>query len=190
METSNYNVIRNVVNHWWLMLIAGILLLGMGIWIIVSPFQSFFDICIVISVGMMVSGILEMIFSVRNRKSIKGWLWMLTSGIIDFLIGFCLFNYSLVTMVMLPLIVSIWILFRGIVATGYALYIRSYGIKSWRWLACIALTIVLLTLLILLYPIYGIKTLIAYTGIGFVLSGSFRVYLSLKFKKIMELAQL
>lgn len=190
METSTFNVVRNIINHWWLILIAGILLLGIGIWIIVSPFQSFFDISIVISVGMMVSGFLEMIFSVRNRKSIKGWIWMLASGIIDFFVGACLFNFSLVTMVMLPLIVSIWILFRGIVATGYSLYIRSFGIKSWRWLACIAITIVLLTLLILLYPIYGVKTLIAYTGIGFILSGLFRVYLSLKFKKIKELTQL
>jgi uncharacterized membrane protein HdeD (DUF308 family) len=184
METSNYNVVRNVINHLWLILIVGILLLGMGIWIIVSPFQTFFDISIVISVGMMVSGILEMIFSVKNRKSIKGWIWMLASGIIDFYVGACLFNFSLVTMVMLPLIASIWILFRGIVATGYALYIRSFGIKSWRWLACIAITIVLLTLLILLYPIYGIKTLIAYTGIGFVLSGIFRVYLAFKLRAI------
>lgn len=190
METSTSNVIRNIINHWWLILLAGILLVVLGIWIIVSPFQSFFDISIPISAGMIATGILEMIFSIRNRKSIKGWIWLLTSGIIDSFIGLCLYNFSFVTMVMLPLIISIWILFRGIVATGYALYIRSYGIKSWRWLACIAITIILLTLLIQLYPVYGIKTLISYTGIGFILSGMFRVYLAFKLKQLKAFVQL
>lgn len=190
METSSFNVLRNIINHWWLILVAGILLVGMGIWFIVSPFQSFLSLCLAIAAVMIASGSFEITFSIKNHKSIKGWSWLLAAGLIDLFIGFYLYNYPLITMVILPLVIGVWILFRGIVAVGNALHMRSYGFKSWRWLAFMATTIILLALLILLYPIYGIKTLIFWTGIAFIVSGIFRIYLSLKFIKLKEIIEL
>ncbi|WP_460694181.1 HdeD family acid-resistance protein [Mucilaginibacter puniceus] len=190
METSAGNVVRNIINHWWLILIAGILLTGIGIWIIISPFQSFLSLCLAVAIGMIASGCFEILFSIKNHKLIKGWGWLFGAGIIDLIIGCYLFNYPLITMVLLPLVVSVWIAFRGMIALGNALQIRSYGSKSWRWLALTAVTIILIALLILLYPIYGIKALIFWTGIAFILSGLFRIYLSFKFKKIKELREL
>ncbi|MEO8950153.1 MAG: DUF308 domain-containing protein [Mucilaginibacter sp.] len=186
METSTFNVVSNIISHWWLIFIAGIVLVGIGIWIILSPFQSLVSLCLAIAIGMMASGCFEIIFSIKNHRSINGWGWLLAAGIIDLLIGGYLFNYPLITMVILPYVISIWILYRAIVAIGNALLMRSYGIRDWKRPALIASTVIFLALAILFYPLYGIKALIFWTGIAFICSGIFRIYLSLNFRKLKE----
>jgi len=186
MKTLTLDPVRNIINHWWLILLAGLVLLGMGVWIIVSPFQSFLALCWAVAIGMIGSGCFEIIFSLKNYESIKGWGWLLAAGAIDLFIGGYLLNYPLITMVILPLIIGAWILFRGIVAVGNAIHIRSYGFGDWRWLITAGITIVLLALLVLLYPGFGIETLIFWTGVSFIISGLFRIFLSLKFKKLKQ----
>lgn len=186
MENLLSSPVHYMVKHWWLVLLAGILLITMGALILISPFQSLLIICWLVAITMIGSGCFEIIFSIKNHQSIKGWGWLLAASLLDVIIGLYLLNYPLITMVILPLIIAVWILFRGIVAFGNALHMRSYGFGDWRWLAIAGLTIVLLALLILLYPGFGIETLLLWTGISFIISGLFRIFLSLKFKKLKQ----
>lgn len=187
METLIESTVRNIIKQWWLILLAGILLVIMGSWIIISPFQSFLAICWAVAIGIIGSGCFEIVFSVKNHASIKGWGWLLAAGLVDVVIGIYLLNYPLITMVILPLIIAVWILFRGIVAVGNAIHMRSYGFNDWRWLIAAAITIVLLALLILVYPGFGMETLMFWTGVSFIVSGIFRIYLSLKLKNLKRL---
>ena len=187
MENPTLNFVKNVVTYWWLLFLAGLLLVGIGVWMLLSPFQSLLSLCLAAAIGMMVSGCFEIVFSIKNHESIAGWGWLLTGGIVDLLIGGYLFNFTLITMVILPIAISIWILFRGIMVIGNALNMRRYGMPDWRWFTVVGINIIFLALLIMLYPFYGIKAILFWIGIAFILSGLFRIYISLKIRKIKDL---
>ena len=125
-----------------------------------------------------------MIFSIMNHQSVRRWGWALTAGIIDLFVGGYLLNNPLITMVFLPLIVGLWMLFKGIMAIGDSLHIRSHGFADWKRLLFTAITIILLALLILACPVLGLENLILLTGLAFIVTGIFRIYLSLKLRSL------
>ena len=184
MKTLSFKTIQNIINYWWLILLAGLLLIGIGVWVIASPFQSYLSLSWVFAIGMIGTGIFEIIFSLINHQSIKRWGWTLAAGAVDLLIGGYLLSNPLITMLLLPLIVGLWMLFRGIMAIGDALHIRSHGYKGWKRLLFTAITIILMAVLILLCPTIGIENLILWTGLAFIITGIFRIYLSIKLQQL------
>ena len=186
MEPLSGKPIQNIIRHWWLVLFAGVLLIGLGVWVVSSPFQSYLSLSLLFAACVVAAGLFELTFSIVNHKIMNGWGWMLAGGMIDVFVGGYLFYYPLITMIILPLIVGFWLLFRGIMAIGNALDVRSYGFGDWRWLLFTGVTIILLALLILVNPDFGIFNIIVWTGLAFIFAGIFRIYLSLKLRKLKD----
>ena len=42
---------------------------------------------VIFSISMLISGIIEIIFSISNRRGISSWGWYLAGGIIDLILG-------------------------------------------------------------------------------------------------------
>ena len=86
---------------------------------------------------MFVSGTLEILFAVTNRKNISSWGWYLASGIIDLILGIYLMANIGLSMAVLPFIVAFWLMFRGFASTGYAMDLKRYGTRNWAgiWLS-------------------------------------------------------
>ena len=158
----------------------------MGGWIIASPFESYLSFAWAFALCMIGTGAAEITFSLINHRSVEGWGWVLAGGLADLLIGGYLWRYPLITMIILPLIVGFWMLFRGIMAVANALDMRSYGFRDWKWLLFTAVSIIVFALLVLAYPAFRIENLILWTGMAFLLSGVFRIWLSFKLKKIKD----
>ncbi|HEY0177408.1 MAG TPA: DUF308 domain-containing protein [Pedobacter sp.] len=181
MKTQNINL-----TYWWLILIAGLLLFGLGIWVVVSPLNSYISISLALSIVMLVTGIAELIFAIVNFKSIETWGWIFVSGLIDLSIGGYLFLYPLITMAILPVIIGLWLLFRGFIVISNSFDMRSYGFKDWGWLMLAGILIVVLALMILSNPVFGIINIIFWTGLAFVWAGISRILLSLKLRKFKK----
>lgn len=175
---------RNIISHWWLILLSGVLLIGLGVLVIISPVQSYISLSFSFSFIILAAGVFEIIFSISNYNVLKSWGWILTGGIIDFFIGIYLLSYPGITMVILPLVVGFWMLFRGIIAIGNALEIRSYGFTDWVWLLFSGIMIILLAEMIFVNPPLGVPTIFTWTGLAFVFAGIFRIYLSIKLRKL------
>lgn len=166
---------------------AGILLIGLGVWVISSPLESYISLSLAFAIIIFGTGIFEIIFSIRNHKSIERWGWILAGGIFDVLIGAYLLYYPAITMGVLPLIVGFWIAFRGVMAIGNAFEIRSYGFTDWGWLLFTGIIITLIGLIILVNPAWGVINIIIWTGLAFIFAGTFRIYISLKFRKLKHI---
>lgn len=183
METIPFKTVRRIINHWWLILAAGLLLVGTGIWVIKSPFQSYLSLSWVFAIGLIGTGIFEISFALINHH-LRGWIWRIIAGIVDLVIGVFLFNNTLITIVLLPLVIGLWALYRGLMAIGDAFHIRSYGFGDWRRLLFSALIIIAMAGLILACPAIGIENIFLYSGIAFIAAGAFRIYLALKLRKV------
>lgn len=132
---------------------------------------------------MISTGLFELVFLVVNHRSIRRWLWPMIGGIADLVIGGYLLENPLIGMLLLPVLVGLWFLFRGITAVGDALHIRSHGYKGWKRLLFKAFTILLMAGLILAFPAIGLENLILWTSLAFIAAGVFRCYLTLKIRQ-------
>jgi uncharacterized membrane protein HdeD (DUF308 family) len=184
METMPYKRSRNMINHWWLILLSGVLLIGLGIWVIVLPAQSYLTLSLTFSFIILAAGVFEIIFSISNLGSLKWWGWTFTGGVADLIIGVYLLSYPGITMVILPFVVGLWMLFRGIIAIGHAIEIRAYGFHDWIWLLFAGIMIILLAEMIFATPVLGIINVIVWTGLAFIFGGLFRIYLSIKLREL------
>lgn len=186
MTTIIYKTYKSAISHWWLILMAGMVLIGLGVWIIASPFQSFLSLSKIFAMGILATGIFEIVFALNNHKSIETWGWTLVSGLVDLFVGGYLFLNPLITMVVLPVIIGFWMLFRGVFAIGNSIDMRAYGFWDWRWLLASAIFVILLACLILGNLAFGVVNMIVWTGLAFICAGIFRIHFSLKLRKLKQ----
>ena len=81
METV-FNEIKHSVKNWWTSLLLGIVYIIVALWLMFSPLSSYVALSIVFSISMLISGILEIIFSLSNRKEVPSWGWYMAFGIL------------------------------------------------------------------------------------------------------------
>ena len=76
IDTINFGV-----KNWWVSLLLGLLYILIAICLMFTPLASYVALSVLFSVSMFVSGTLEILFAVTNRKNISSWGWYLASGI-------------------------------------------------------------------------------------------------------------
>ena len=116
-----FDEMEHAVKNWWLSLILGILYIIVALCLLFAPGSSYIALSVIFSISMLISGIIEIIFSISNRRSISSWGWYLAGGIIDLILGIYLVAYPLLSMEVIPFIVAFWMMFRGFSATGYSM---------------------------------------------------------------------
>ena len=183
METASFKTVHNIVDHWWLILLSGVLLIVMGTWVILLPVESYIALSFTFSFIVLAAGLFEIVFSMVNYKVLNSWGWTLTGGIIDLIIGLFLLLNPGITMVVLPIILGFWILFRGVIAVGNAINIRRYGFSDWGWLLITGLIIIALASLIFIDPGFGAANIIVLTEVAFIIAGIFRIGFSFTLRK-------
>ena len=183
METV-FNEIKHSVKNWWTSLLLGILYIIVAIWLMFSPVSSYVALSIIFSVSMLVSGIIEIAFSISNRKGIPSWGWYLVGGIIDLILGIYLIAYPLVSMEVIPFIIAFWMMFRGFSATGYSIDLKRYGTRDWGWYMAFGILAIICSLLILWQPAVGALYAVYMISFTFLVIGLFRVMLSFELKNL------
>ena len=159
-----FDEMEHAVKNWWLSLILGILYIIVALCLLFAPGSSYIALSVIFSISMLISGIIEIIFSISNRRGISSWGWYLAGGIIDLILGIYLVAYPLLSMEVIPFIVAFWMMFRGFSATGILAIICS--------------------LIILWQPAVGALYVIYMLAFTFLIIGFFRVMLSFELKSL------
>ena len=110
METV-FNEIQHSVKNWWTSLLLGIVYIIVALWLMFSPVSTYVALSIIFSVSMLISGILEIIFALSNRKGVPSWGWYIVGGLIDLVLGIYLIAYPMVSMEVIPFIIAFWLTF-------------------------------------------------------------------------------
>jgi uncharacterized membrane protein HdeD (DUF308 family) len=186
MTQPAFKSVRESINHWWLFLLTGILLIVVGFWVFASPLASYLSLSFIFSIGILFTGIFEIAFAISNRKTMDSWGWTLAGGILDLVIGLYLLSYPSVSMTVLPFILGFWLLFRGFSAVGSAFDMKSYGDKNWGWFLFMGIAIVFFGVMVLANPAFGVANIIIWTGSAFIVAGVFRIYLAIKLRKLKK----
>lgn len=122
IDTINFGV-----KNWWVSLLLGLLYILIAICLMFTPLASYVALSVLFSVSMFVSGTLEILFAVTNRKNISSWGWYLASGYHRPNLRYLPVANIGLSMAVLPFIVAFWLMFRGFASTGYAMDLNATG---------------------------------------------------------------
>lgn len=189
MENRFIKTVQNSVKHWYLPLISGLILIGMGLFTFNYQLASYVALSLLFSLSFLFSGAFEIIFSISNKNEMENWGWTLAFGLVSFIMGILLLIHPEISLTTLPLYVGFTILFRSISAIGYSLELKNYKVLGWAYLLILGILGVLFSLLLIRNPILSGMTIVIYTGISFLVSGIFSVFLSFKLKRINSLSK-
>ena len=181
------NVIENIrfdVKNWWLFVISGLLFIAAGIAIYAKPAEAYVGLSILFSICMIASGFSQIFFSTGNRDVLKGWGWILVSGIIDLALGTYLLTYPLVTMATLPFFVGFWLIFRSFYIMGASIDLKNLEVSGWGWLLFGGIVILVLGGIIVYYPAAGVVSIVAISGSAFIIGGFLNIYLGFQLKSL------
>lgn len=179
--------LKKIVANWWMIFSTGALFVILGIYIISSPIQSYFTISLFFAGVITLAGLMELAFTLLNRKALTSWPWYVAGGVVDVFVGGYLMTYPLVTMILLPIFFGLWMLFRGIVAVSHSIQLRHSGWWGTDWMLITGIMIILLALLIIINPALGALNFLTWTSLSFIVSGIFRIALSLRLRSFRNL---
>ena len=179
-----------VVKHWWLMMLAGILCIAAGVAVFIFPMESYMALSILFGVLMVLVGAAQLIIASTsgNYLAMKGYV--IAGGILDLLLGLFLCIYPAVTVVLLPIMLGIWMMYHSFMIIAFAGDLDTFKLSGSGWVTFGGILLLILSIIVLVNPFgAGIATVIVFTGIGLILFGALLCGQSTLLKKVHEVIQ-
>lgn len=161
-----------VIRHWWLLMLAGILCVAAGIAVFVFPMESYMTLSIIFGVLMVITGAAQLIIASTsgNYLAMKGYV--IVGGILDLILGIFLCVYPAVTVVLLPIMLGIWMMYHSFMLIAFGGDLDTFKINGSGWVILGGVLLLILSFLVLVNPFsVGITTVIVLTGVGLIVFG-------------------
>lgn len=161
-----------VIRHWWLLMLAGILCVAAGIAVFVFPMESYMTLSIIFGVLMLITGAAQLIIASTsgNYLAMKGYV--VVGGILDLLLGIFLCVYPAVTVVLLPIMLGIWMMYHSFMIIAFGGDLDTFRINGSGWVMMGGILLLVLSFLVLVNPFsVGIATVIVLTGVALIVFG-------------------
>ena len=187
MSTSTLTTAIDSVKHWYVPLIIGILLVLVGFYVFATPLISYLTLSVLFSVSFFVSGLLQVSFSIANRKNMDNWVWYLVGGILYFLFGLLLVSRPEISILTLPYVIGFCMLFLSANALGWAYDLKNSGVLNWGNVAIAGVLGLLFSFILIWNPLFAGLSLVIWTGMSFVVAGISSIMLAFHLKKIKDI---
>ncbi len=188
METFHNKIIEKAgkaIKNWWLLLICGILVVAASMVVFCNPVESFVALSLLFGIMMLVSGICELVTSVSSRNLFLMRNNSIAGGILDLFLGIFLICYPHITIVALPIILGIWMLYHSFQIIGMGNDLRLFNVSGTGWLTAGGVLMLLLSVLVLIMPLtIGRATVVLCTGVALLFRGALMIAVSLKLRKL------
>lgn len=118
---------------WILLMTIGIVFLIIGVLAFTRPLSSYVKLAKYTGAGLFLNGILLQTVIVANKKYPRESGWMQVESVLHFLFALILLFNPLLSFILLPYIIGIWILLVGALKILAALYLRNV-LKGWKFI--------------------------------------------------------
>lgn len=163
---------ERLIRHWWLSLIGGVILIAIGFIVMVNPVVSYFAFAMWFGFAVMLSGILSLLQSLssNNRYVRNGWL--ILASIADIIIGLLLIFNFLLSAFAMPILLGIWLLYRGAAMLAQGFDLRSNNMRGGGWIIFYSAIVIVISLAVLWMPTtLGVQAVVLFVAIAFVSYG-------------------
>ena len=178
---------RKSIKYWYIPLIIGLIFLATGIYTFMVPLESYLTLTLLFGISFLVSGIMEVSFSIANRKYIENWGWSLVSGILSLAIGILLMFRPDLSILTLPFYVGFWVFFRSLMAIGTSIDLKRFGILDWGNLMLIGVFGLIFSFFLIWNPLFAGITIVVWTALALISIGIFGIYFAFKLRKLKKM---
>ncbi len=183
-----FKTIENSVNYWFLYLIGGIIFVAVGIYIFLAPIPSYDALALLFGITVLFTGLLDLIFSLANRKTMANWGWHLAVSLVAVFFGAVMVAKPEISIKVLPFLLGFYFLFRSIMGMGTALDLKNANNKKWRSSMALAVLGFLFAMVLFLDPMLAGMSAISWVGLALITLGLMAIYNSWQFRILGEQA--
>ena len=174
-----------VIKHWWLIGIAGLLCIVAGVSVLIFPIQSYVALSIILGIIVLLVGIAQLIVATTSANYLAMKSYWVVGGVLDIILGILLCIYPNVTLVLLPIMLGIWMMYHSFIILAFGGDMENFRISGSGLTIFGGVMLLLLSVLILINPFgAGVATVIAITGVGLICFGALLCMTSVKFREI------
>lgn len=164
--------VGRAVQHWWLLMLAGVLCVALGIAVFVFPLQSYVTLSILAGVLMLLVGASQLIIASTSGNYLAMRGYMLVGGVIDLILGLLLCVYPGVTMALLPIMLGIWMMYHSFMMIAFGGDLETFRVKGSGWTILGGVLLLVLSFVVLVNPFSaGIAAVVVLSGVGLIVFG-------------------
>ena len=173
------------VQHWWLMMLAGVLCIALGIAVFVFPLQSYVTLSILAGILMLLVGAAQLIIASTSGNYLAMRSYMLVGGLIDLILGLLLCIYPGVTMALLPIMLGIWMMYHSFMMIAFGGDMETFRVKGSGWTILGGVLLLVLSFIVLVNPFSaGIAAVVVLSGVGLIVFGFLLCWVAGVFRNI------
>ena len=173
------------VRHWWLHMLCGILCVAAGIAVFIFPMESYMTMGLLFGILMLLVGTTQLVVasSSGNYLTMRGYV--IVGGILDVILGVFLCVNPYISMVLMPVLLGIWMLYHSFIIMAFGGDLETFRIDGSGWTVAGGALLMLLSIFVLVNPMSaGVATVVVLAGVGLILFGMLLCALSFKLKNI------
>ncbi len=186
METIITKPSRSILENWKTPLIFGFLFILSGILMLLVAHKNPVSLSVYLGILILVSGAVEIVSALFTKKLIKGWVWVLLGGIVDFLMGVLFIGDLVMSTGVLSLYVVFWLLFRSIMAIGISFEQQSPDLLPWQWLLIFVISTFIFVYSIVTDTFLGGLQIYSMMGVSTLILGFVRIIMAIGLKQIFD----
>jgi uncharacterized membrane protein HdeD (DUF308 family) len=161
--------VHRFASLWWLVVLFGVAVLGVGVFFVASPHETLSTFTIIAGILLLVDGVLAIIASVVGRGEGRGLLALV--GVLSAIAGLVLIKKPFDTLVVFLMIFGVWFVVAGVVR-----FVAAVGEPEGRGgNIAVAVLDLLAGIVILSWPGPSLATLAVIIGIVLIFRGALLV---------------
>ena len=166
-------------------MLCGILCMVAGIAVFIFPMESYMTMGLLFGILMLFVGAAQLIVasSSGNYLAMKGYV--IVGGILDLIMGIILCINPAVSLVLMPVLLGIWMLYHSFMIMAFGGDMETFRIDGSGWTIAGGALLMLLSIFVLVNPMSaGVATVVTLAGVGLIVFGLLLCALSFKLKDL------
>ena len=154
-----------------LWVLAGVLLIAAGIVCFARPGAALDGISWLLGFVMLASGVVDIVIFASAHDLMFGSGWFLLDGVLTILLSIFVLCNQWFTVLTLPFILGMWLLFSGVSKFVNSFDLRRLGVRGWGWFTALGVLLAFGGFFSFLDPVAGALTLSILAGALLILQG-------------------
>ena len=142
-----------------------------GVLLVITGIACFAHPAATLGIAMLCSGVVDLVIFASARDAMYGSGWFLLDGVLTILLSIFILGNAAFTMVSLPFIVGMWLVFSGTSRMVNSFDLRRMGVKGWGWFTGAGVVLMIAGFISFLYPVAGALILTWLVGFLLILQG-------------------
>jgi uncharacterized membrane protein HdeD (DUF308 family) len=173
------------VKHWWLLMLAGILVVAAGICVFVFPIQSYVALSLLFGILMLLVGAIQLIVASTSGNYLMLRGYIIVGGVLDVLLGLFLCIYPGVSLFLLPILMGLWLMYHSFMIISLGGDMSTFKVPGDAMVIVGGILLLLLSIFVIVDPFsVGVATVLTVVGAGLIFFGVIMCSLSLTLRSI------